>query len=986
MKYPYKQKGNGLGRNDRNIDNQNIKDIESDIKELLQRVENLILNASTGEIQANNARLDALGILHKTLKVRLDYESTKVIDIARLEENSIPSSKLRTTSQADRIGLQNLNDEVLQAMAGNTPINSIPADNSVTNPKYAPSSITNDKLSEDIKTKGYPFVSTANVPKVMRDAVLEMKMYNGDQSKQYCMPVLRRNIAASGNLWNISIYEWVNGAFGTKICEFNKSNYVPTSNKEVIRLSSLSSSNIFVDLTIDWSKVPDGTDLSSKDYTLTGLHPLVYIGRTEWNSVIDSKVNTAIDDQVKIKRYPFQKDSSPSSVLKNSIIDLKLFNADDSKQYVLAVARKDFSTGTAILKIYEWTGTTFGANVCQLDKSVGYIPVTTKEKVILSPTVTGTKIRAEITIDWSQIPDGTDLSSMGYDKTGLHPLVYIGRKDDASTSGISLPAMADLTDIGNPPSTSVISNSSTLDMTNGNVSAISVTFTNQNVKFNIFEFPGSTVSSAKYVFCIIRTSSGATKEKHIKEYKEGTQMYRFVTSRVYNLKEDVQVIFGYCDGNFITVKQTNLPLASSTTDQNLIGSVIKYLAPDSNIDVEPINAGNVNWKSTNYNLKYLDYGTMNFLPTQPSGSPSDVVTNQFDMILPPKIYLPSNKELWLYHSSASENEHIRKKKPVDINVSSKSPDGLTVYTDTLTTYYDRTILKGNKSHDVTFDFRDWSKSSQTSKRFDTVASKKVSILSKVVTPGKIFNTLMVGDSYLDIQWGDGVFNHMKAFAASDGNTINFKGTRTSYGNLGEARASWAESTFRTRYVPMSQRVDVNGDPTSANMSSPFVFSSDDTVANAKFDFAQYLSVNAITSIDNIVFFLGMNGGDGSGINTMIANIKATLPNVNIFVCMIPPAEEWRLNMDSIARQNDRITRNKNYISLFQNRESTDRVYLIPTHANFHRTASLNNNQTNLYQFSDINNGTETLVTDHHPNNLGAKGIAYLIYCYLCYAN
>ena len=79
MKYPYKQKGNGLGRNERNIDNQNIKDIESDIRELLGRINNLVISASTGEIQANDARLDLLNVLHDTLKERLDSDAERVL-------------------------------------------------------------------------------------------------------------------------------------------------------------------------------------------------------------------------------------------------------------------------------------------------------------------------------------------------------------------------------------------------------------------------------------------------------------------------------------------------------------------------------------------------------------------------------------------------------------------------------------------------------------------------------------------------------------------------------------------------------------------------------------------------------------------------------------------------------------------------------------------------------------------------------------------
>lgn len=49
-----------------------------------------------------------------------------------LNENSISSNKLKTDSQDDRIKLVNLNEEVIQAMTGETDVNMIPADESVT--------------------------------------------------------------------------------------------------------------------------------------------------------------------------------------------------------------------------------------------------------------------------------------------------------------------------------------------------------------------------------------------------------------------------------------------------------------------------------------------------------------------------------------------------------------------------------------------------------------------------------------------------------------------------------------------------------------------------------------------------------------------------------------------------------------------------------------------------------------------------------------
>ncbi|WP_243549274.1 pectinesterase family protein [Priestia megaterium] len=58
---------------------KNLQDIDADFTNLIKRIANLIISASSGEIQANDARLDLLGILHDTLKERLDSDAAKVL-------------------------------------------------------------------------------------------------------------------------------------------------------------------------------------------------------------------------------------------------------------------------------------------------------------------------------------------------------------------------------------------------------------------------------------------------------------------------------------------------------------------------------------------------------------------------------------------------------------------------------------------------------------------------------------------------------------------------------------------------------------------------------------------------------------------------------------------------------------------------------------------------------------------------------------------
>ena len=63
---------------------KNLQDIDAEFTSIVSRIANLILAASTGEIQANDARLDVLNVLHNTLKDRLDSDAMKVLSKADL--------------------------------------------------------------------------------------------------------------------------------------------------------------------------------------------------------------------------------------------------------------------------------------------------------------------------------------------------------------------------------------------------------------------------------------------------------------------------------------------------------------------------------------------------------------------------------------------------------------------------------------------------------------------------------------------------------------------------------------------------------------------------------------------------------------------------------------------------------------------------------------------------------------------------------------
>jgi hypothetical protein len=352
-------------------------------------------------------------------------------------------------------------------------------------------------------------------------------------------------------------------------------------------------------------------------------------------------------------------------------------------------------------------------------------------------------------------------------------------------------------------------------------------------------------------------------------------------------------------------------------------------------------------------------------------------TSIVNVNLPANIYLPQDKKLWLYDDSTILNSSLFEAQSMNVVVNSDK--------SLADRYINHTIIKGTQDHIVDIEICEPAKDINIG--VNVISSKQLTINTKPIVTGLNINTLVIADSYFDTQWGEGLYNYMQLFAADDGNSINFKGTRTSYGNLGEARGSWSAWRYANRFISSTERVDVNGSPTDDNMCSPFMFSSDDTAENAYFSYSEYISTNGITDVDNIIFFLGMNGGDGENIAKMVDNIRTTDTTSNIFVCMIPPAERHQVNFNTVNRQYSRESRNKNYLDLFEGRES-ENIYVVPTAPPFSREHGLINGVIQTVQYPDELEAdtTASVTTNHHPSSLGAKVLAETIYNTLLYVN
>lgn len=150
------------------------------VENIQEQVDNLVVSGDSS-VEAAQARVDKDNHNYSTLKDRLDTEQqqfeTQLADEAQQRISDINKLKNETTNKIDNLdnrkmdknttdisihqinknkGLIDetyLSDELKQQMAGNTPIHSVPADDSVTNEKLSRHSVSIDKLDFAKTTK-----------------------------------------------------------------------------------------------------------------------------------------------------------------------------------------------------------------------------------------------------------------------------------------------------------------------------------------------------------------------------------------------------------------------------------------------------------------------------------------------------------------------------------------------------------------------------------------------------------------------------------------------------------------------------------------------------------------------------------------------------------------------------------------------------------------------------------------------------------------
>jgi lysophospholipase L1-like esterase len=120
----YKTFGSRFDRVHRNDLNANFAAVEADINAQKGRVDDLIIGTpQPSEVVDSRGGFPVLGD-------RLESISSTVAQ--KVSKGEIVSADLKTLNESDRLGLANLKQEVIQAIAGTTAVNQIPADKSVT--------------------------------------------------------------------------------------------------------------------------------------------------------------------------------------------------------------------------------------------------------------------------------------------------------------------------------------------------------------------------------------------------------------------------------------------------------------------------------------------------------------------------------------------------------------------------------------------------------------------------------------------------------------------------------------------------------------------------------------------------------------------------------------------------------------------------------------------------------------------------------------
>ena len=319
-----------------------------------------------------------------------------------------------------------------------------------------------------------------------------------------------------------------------------------------------------------------------------------------------------------------------------------------------------------------------------------------------------------------------------------------------------------------------------------------------------------------------------------------------------------------------------------------------------------------------------------------------------NLVVPPKIYGVSNKEIALYldNITASKLDNYMFRK-VSGTGDLKSRNRIIYNIDT-TGWADKTKLEiykddGAKIKDLEIPFK---------------------IVSETANDGIIKKCIFIGDSFIA---NGNITSELVRLFDNDVMNVELLGTRGSGTNKHEGRSGWSSYD----YVATSS---------FNNFTNGFL-------NNGIFDFGYYINQNSIDVPDYVFIQVGindiwrpMNGTTTiKNLQTMINSIKAFNSNIKVGIALVCPPYLGEYGVNNKYNHLKRIKLNETIIDAFSNKES-ENVFIVPINVNLDTIYNFTIGTTVI---NSRNNNTISDCTDTtHPANSGYYQIADSYYCFL----
>ena len=372
-----------------------------------------------------------------------------------------------------------------------------------------------------------------------------------------------------------------------------------------------------------------------------------------------------------------------------------------------------------------------------------------------------------------------------------------------------------------------------------------------------------------------------------------------------------------------------------------------------------INSSEIDQDLSNFGWDILDYETSGISPNciksdilslkndveLIKGNPGNTY-EEIGLIIPPKIYGVSGKEIAFYLNNVTlnnlDNYIVRKAKGTG---DLKSRNRI-IYNIETNGWSDKTVMEiynsnGNKIKDFEIPFK-------------IVGTNANNSITK--------KCLFLGDSFIA---SSAITNELYELFKDDVMNIKLLGTKGGT-HKHEGRAGWSSYDYlATQSFNNSTNIFLN---------------------NGKFDFGYYLKQNSIDTPDWVFIQLGINDNwrpmnnttTVENIQTMINSIKSVSKNIKVGVALVCPPYLGKNGVDGKYSQIARLKQNKKLINAFN--KETEGIYIVPINSNLDAIYNFPMAETvvNSRSSEKIKECTDTT----HPTNGGYPQIADSYYCFL----